>query len=563
MGVCKIGGFKKQLTLMVITVLVLSSFIGLIQVQQVQSQTLTDTSIATLSGKDWSLKIDSTLNTQLDSKNVPYISSPKSSEKELFVNLNSLKDCTSGVVQFKVATQGLTIYKQLPLDQELKLGEQYDFINATVAMKKGVVIVSRPENVVNSFACFDASGMKVLHIYASKLIDAKGNSVWVDSDLKDGLLTVVLDSKFLESAVFPVVVDPTFGYTSQGGSDSSLDTDRIRGSKITATETGTVTKLSVWLKANSAFTGHVKAALYDAILNTTVGVSGEVDVSYTTSYALWEFPCDISILPTNYIAVIWVDYTSIPIYSSCDTDINQDYIVNIDYGDAFPSPITWGFYLARISIYATYSTSTDNYTNILTINEPENIQYNSSSVAWDVSQTGNDTGLSYQVGFWNQTGANWVGSNSTLLTGTKTGLTNGTYTFGVKATGANTVNYATIDFTVMFNETSEEPTPTPTSTPTVTINTANLDIIIYILIISILIIFAIIAFKYLPILGALGGLLGAIFSYIALTSQNMIIQTVWNETAQTWVQQLYPMGFFAYVPVILTAVCFMIALKKK
>lgn len=207
-----------------------------------------DTSVLSMSGQGWSLKVDSSLNTALDSKSVPYVSVQKSgSEKELFLQLSSLKDCVAGQVQFKVQTQGLSVFKQLPLDKELNVSD-YDFVNVTVAMRKDKVVVSRPLNVVNSFACFDGSGRKVLHIYASRLVDAKGNFVWVDSDLKGGLLTVYLDQKFLDTAVFPVVVDPSFGYTSEGA--SKLNTWH-EGTNVVcrfqAPETGEVTDISAYV----------------------------------------------------------------------------------------------------------------------------------------------------------------------------------------------------------------------------------------------------------------------------------------------------------------------------
>jgi hypothetical protein len=83
------------------------------------------------------------------------------------------------------------------------------------------------------------------------------------------------------------------------------------------------------------------------------------------------------------------------------------------------------------------------------------------------------------------------------------------------------------------------------------------------LIIGVLSALAIIAFKYWSILGAFGGLLGAIFSYICLTSQYLIVQSVWDETQQAWTQQLYPIGFFAYLPLVLTALNFFMVLKKQ
>lgn len=88
-----------------------------------------------------------------------------------------------------------------------------------------------------------------------------------------------------------------------------------------------------------------------------------------------------------------------------------------------------------------------------------------------------------------------------------------------------------------------------------------MEIIVYALINALLIVFIVLAVKW-SLIGAFGGLLGGIFSYLTVTDETLILQSVWNETGQTWVQQSMSMGFFAYVPVVLMAACFILALKK-
>lgn len=91
----------------------------------------------------------------------------------------------------------------------------------------------------------------------------------------------------------------------------------------------------------------------------------------------------------------------------------------------------------------------------------------------------------------------------------------------------------------------------------------GLDIILYVFINGILIAFAVLAWKFWGLLGALGALIGGILSYVVLTSETLILNTVYDQAAQVFVSQTYPMGFFGFIPLILTGLNFIVALKKK
>lgn len=125
------------------------------------------------------------------------------------------KKPASNVLTATIQTKGLNFFYQPALTQE--------------EIDEGA---SRPENVVGSYAVYhktkggmnDAAGMeykvgKAFHIYRPKAIDAKGTEVWgeLNIDEQNGLLKVTIDKDFLDNAVYPVTVDPTFGYTTVGG----------------------------------------------------------------------------------------------------------------------------------------------------------------------------------------------------------------------------------------------------------------------------------------------------------------------------------------------------------
>lgn len=92
---------------------------------------------------------------------------------------------------------------------------------------------------------------------------------------------------------------------------------------------------------------------------------------------------------------------------------------------------------------------------------------------------------------------------------------------------------------------------------------AGLDLILYVFINVILIAVAVLAYKYWGLLGAFGSIIGAILSYTVMTSETLILNTTYDQTAQAFVYQTYPMGFFAWIPIVLTGLNIVVALKKK
>ena len=90
----------------------------------------------------------------------------------------------------------------------------------------------------------------------------------------------------------------------------------------------------------------------------------------------------------------------------------------------------------------------------------------------------------------------------------------------------------------------------------------NMELVIYVFINVILIAIAVLAAKFWSVLGTFGGLIGAIMTLLVFQAPNLILQTVYDQTAQVFVQQTYPMGFFAWIPLVLTALNFIVALKK-
>jgi hypothetical protein len=137
---------------------------------------------------------------------------------------------------------------------------------------------SRPDNVVGSYAVYHktkanhrvgstnyATG-KAFHIYRPKATDANGIEVWAELSYTSGVLSVTVPQKFLDDAVYPVRVDPTFGYTTIGGSSGLLAEGVSRGGENSSSpaSNGTVDSVSVYLEDNGSGGDYcAKGAVYD------------------------------------------------------------------------------------------------------------------------------------------------------------------------------------------------------------------------------------------------------------------------------------------------------------
>lgn len=111
----------------------------------------------------------------------------------------------------------------------------------------------RPDNVIGSYAVYhsnkkdDYSRMggqnyktgKAFHIYRPDAVDAKGDKIWCDLniDVNNQIATITIPQEWLNNAVYPIIIDPTFGYTKKGNTYEVMSLsyeDRIWSSKITS-----------------------------------------------------------------------------------------------------------------------------------------------------------------------------------------------------------------------------------------------------------------------------------------------------------------------------------------
>ena len=170
----------------------------------------------------------------------------------------------SNVVTMQVDMQGLVAYYQPELTQE--------------EIDEGAY---RPDDVVGSYAVYHATcGQmhraedaqkymtgKAFHIYRPKVMDANGDWVWGELSLEGETLSITIDQTWLDSAAYPVRVDPTFGYVDEngdgivGGTSTSYNPNRIKGVWFTGGD-GNAISISLYMQVENR-TGDVQCALYE------------------------------------------------------------------------------------------------------------------------------------------------------------------------------------------------------------------------------------------------------------------------------------------------------------
>ena len=230
---------------------------------------------------------------------------------------------------------------------------------------------SRPENIVGSYAVYSkekanhivgqtnyATG-KVGHIFRPKIIDSVGTKVWGDLHIENGILSVTIPQVFLDNAVYPVLVDPTFGYTGIGASTNGSGTDNMRATRFASPENGTVSKLTVY---GNRITGtpSFKGVMMNDDANFTLltnGVASGVAVPASAAWTDTTFstPPNISNGVNYYLgAVISANY--FVIYFDEFTAFNSLY----DGTNSYTTPQDAGSQATddwKNSIYATYTAS--------------------------------------------------------------------------------------------------------------------------------------------------------------------------------------------------------------
>jgi hypothetical protein len=163
------------------------------------------------SGITWDMVDDKVVWTSEDGKVESSFYWIEGEEKGIYEFDITLKEKpVSNVLAFTLKYKELLFFYQPELTQE-EIDEGYE----------------RPDNVVGSYAVYHNSKInneyktgKAFHIFRPFATDSVSGTCWCDLfiDLDNEIATITIPEEFYNNAVYPLVVDPTIGYTTDGSS---------------------------------------------------------------------------------------------------------------------------------------------------------------------------------------------------------------------------------------------------------------------------------------------------------------------------------------------------------
>jgi hypothetical protein len=289
----------------------------------------------------------------------------------------------SNVLTFSLATKGLEFLYQPPLKNTNEDGSTWE-LNPYGGARR------RPASVNGSYAVY-ARGLsgdhtalggqnyqvgKLCHIHRPWAEDAKGQRVWCDLAIDEvvGLLTITVPPEFLASAVYPVLVDPTFGYTSTGASDDNPYSGHMFAKAFsTPASNGTITSITIIGRNKTGTAAQFCPALYSDTASAPITRLAAVNSGGTTFTG-----SDASVTTSISVSVTSGTQYWLGIKGATGADPNSnDFFWKFDtatgelhYGNFnnpiidWPTPAVEGTTAnERISVYATY-TATGNSSSV-------------------------------------------------------------------------------------------------------------------------------------------------------------------------------------------------------
>ena len=277
---------------------------------------------------------------------------------ELFIILKEKP--VQNYVEFPVDIRNLNYYKQPPLTQE-----SIDAGHVRSPLIDGSYAVYHKTKKNHVIGQTNYMAGKAFHIYRPIVMDNNNNLTFGELDIVDGKMRITVDSDFIQNAVYPVTIDPNFGYETQGTFGYQDFEDIIVGrSWLNNQGVGTGDSISACVYINNQ---KMKCALYDYdgpanYIQTTderSDITEKAKAYYTFNFS--SSP-DIS-NNTTYNLLIWGDETGGGGYGRLFYDFpgdlgNDAFNVAEAYG-AWPGTVTQSSRNSSVvhSLYCTFTES--------------------------------------------------------------------------------------------------------------------------------------------------------------------------------------------------------------
>lgn len=211
----------------------------------------------------------------------------------------------TNIFTFAIETKGLQFWYQPPLGEDT-IDWALDSLGDSIVAG----ILHRPDSVAGSYAVYHSFGRhnrriiptpgrdttyetygtgKAFHIYRPRAWDDSGkDTVWCDLniDIVANQLSVTVPQPFLDSAVYPVTIDPTIGKQNEGGTRWSVASGNYYGNRYTLS--GNITHMDslVWWVGDDVTAGDSSSAgVYDNIIagNNMIDCAATRDVTVASS----------------------------------------------------------------------------------------------------------------------------------------------------------------------------------------------------------------------------------------------------------------------------------------
>ena len=265
-------------------------------------------------------------------------------------------------ISLDIETQGLKFYYQ-PLEP--------------IKPSPGAIVLC-PDNVRGSYAVYhrtrtnihsseaDANKYKAgkaFHIYRPKVVDAKGNWTWGELSVDDqaGTLEITIKEDWLDRAVYPVLIDPNFGYETKGSQSDLAQNYLLWGTKFTCPESGTAQSITAYVKVSFATIRHWRYGLYtdsDGSPNAFCRETEEASEGNFDDWKTLDLTSTYDLSNAAYWLEVWASTTNAVRFYRDTGDANQGMYNNGQSYHDWPDPQSAnGYNYQKLSIYCTYTTA--------------------------------------------------------------------------------------------------------------------------------------------------------------------------------------------------------------
>lgn len=177
----------------------------------------------------------------------------------------------------------------------------------------------QPEHIKDSYVVYATSPPpksykgklttnKVAHIHRVWAEDSLGVRVWCKMEIRNSKLTITIPQNFLDTATYPVLVDPDFGFTDIGGSQATISTstknvcDDTSSRHHTASANEQIDNFSFYGRSTTGESSNIEIGAYD--MSTTnephnANLATSADCNLTSATAGWVTSSNVNVALTS------------------------------------------------------------------------------------------------------------------------------------------------------------------------------------------------------------------------------------------------------------------------